>query len=292
MKTVTVLIVALLAVSVVKTQVKEFTTAVEESTTWTGKKDGDVVLEEYTRTDGQGPEWDSTTENRLEMRDGKLVNVTVTKKQKVDKHTKVQKVKRIIHSQYKISDALSIVKAYGQEVGQPLTKLELELFNTIGITNGNKFSMQYDVQQIKLDELRDTLRHLSKIFSVKLDEDDIQDWANQIETQCPEGYLAFPLDTTDLDNHRPDHWEVRTELLIVTCGNEDKTPVHGYQLFAWAAQKEGTFRKGQYSEPNAKTLQDLMRRWLFTNMQSMVDCSKDEVACAVISEYSATSQDS
>lgn len=236
----------------------------------------EFVGSETTVTDGIAGIWRNTTENKLEMKDGNLVNTTYTRRTWVDSHRKVQKVRKIIHTPVTIASVYEVVKAFSEEYGSPLSALEFELFNTIAITEGNHFHMKYLVRQVKRVDLPATLRKLIKIFSVPLCEDDIANWVYQIDQNCAaDKFKVFPLDTTDAEVHRENKWLIRTEILMATCGQEKNA---GFQLFAWAAYKEGAYRPGQYSVENSHTVDGLVTRWIYANMRSMIDCERDNPA--------------
>lgn len=249
-----------------------------EDSIWSGRREGDILVgSERTVTDGEAPVWVNTTETKLEMRDGKLVQVTVNRRHKVDKHKHIQKVHRFIHKNYTIADIHPVIVAFGAEFGKPLSELELELFNTLAVTDGNEFEMKYDVELARPDTLKRTLRSISSLFSVKLDEDDIADYSHMIAHSCPDGYLAFNLDTTPVEKHNRECWTLKTDLLLVTCGNEDKRPVKGYQMFAWSASKSGFYRHNMYSPENAATLKSLVTRWLYNNMWFIANSNKPPI---------------
>jgi len=236
----------------------------------------EFIGSETTVTDGIAGIWRNTTENKLEMKDGDLVNTTYTRRTWVDSHRKIQKVRKIIHTPVTISSVYEVVKAFSEEYGSPLSALEFELFNTIAITEGNHFHMKYLVRQVKRVDLPATLRKLIKIFSVGLCEDDIAGWIYQIDQNCAaDKFKVFPLDTSNVEVHRENKWLVRTEVLMATCGQEKNA---GFQLFAWAAYKEGAYRPGQYSVENSHTVDGLVTRWLYANMRSMIDCERNNVA--------------
>jgi hypothetical protein len=252
----------------------------------------EFVGSETTVTDGVAGVWRNTTENKLEMKDGNLVNTTYTRRTWVDSHRKVQKVRKIIHTPVTIASVYEVVKAFSEEYGSPLSALEFQLFNTIAVTEGNHFHMRYAVRQIKRVELPATIRKLIKIFSVPLCEDDIAAWVNEIDQNCNDAkYKVFPLDTTNVEIHRENKWLIRTEVLMATCGQEKNA---GFQLFAWAAHKEGAYRAGQYSVENSHTVDGLVTRWLYANMRSMIDCERTNVAqcdneeSSTLSEFSLT----
>lgn len=238
-------------------------------------KDNEVLVgSETTLTDGMPGLWQNTTETRLEMQDGKLVNISIIREHRIDKHRKVQKIKTIVHNKVKIDNVLEVVRSFGQEYGQELSSIELQLFNTIATTHGNEFQMQYAIKQIYSSDLDKTLRKISKMFTVQLDEDDYSDWVDAITNNCTDKFLVFPLNTTAVEVNRPDLWAVKTEVLMITCGSENNV---GYQLFAWAASKTGSYQRSQYSAENGETVDKLMTRWLYANMNAMVDCKKDVV---------------
>jgi hypothetical protein len=230
-----------------------------------------LVGPEVTVTDGLPPVWQNTTETRLEMKDGKLVNITIIREHRIDKHRKIQTIKTIIHNKVKIDNVLEVVRSFGQEYGQELSTIELELFNTIAITQGNDFQIQYATKQIYSSDLDKTLRKISKLFTVQLDEDDYSNWVDLITNNCTNKYQVFALNTSAVEVNRPDLWTVKTEVLLATCGSENNI---GYQLFAWAASKTGSYHRNQYSAENGKTVHKLMTRWLYANMNAMVDCKK------------------
>lgn len=246
----------------------------DDSKTYTLKEGEEFYGSESTVTDGMAALWTNTTESRLEMVDGKLVNVTVIREHRIDKHRKIQKIKAVVHSKVKIDSVLEVVRSFGTEYGHDLSPVELQLFNTIATTHGNEFHMQYIIRQIEHKDLDKTLRKIAKLFSVQLDEDDFAHWANLIAHNCPNKYHVFALNTTDVEINRPDLWTVKTEVLMATCGGENNV---GYQLFGWSASKTGSYQRNQYSAENGETIDKLMTRWLYGNMRAMVDCDKSEM---------------
>jgi len=240
---------------------------------------------EETVTDGMPALWQNTTETRLEMQEGKLVNISIIREHRIDKHRKVQKIKTIMHNKYKIDNVLEVVRNFGAEYGKELSALELQLFNTIATTHGNDFEMQYAIKQIKKDELDKTLRKVAKMFTVHLDEDDFSYWSDMITNKCTDKYQVFALDTSKVEINRPDLWTIKTEVLMATCGSPENV---GYQIFAWAASKSGSYQRNQYSGENGETIDKLVTRWLYANMHSMVDCKRDVLASACVDSETCT----
>lgn len=252
----------------------------------------EFVGEEFTVTVGPNGLLRTSNENKMEIKDGELINTAYTRRSWIDPHLKVQRVRKIIHSSVKIDSVYEVVKAFSEEYGKPLSEIEFELFNSIAITEGNHFHMNYIARQIKSSELSSTLRKMAKMFSVPLSEDDLAGWAYEIAQNCSEKYKVLPLDTAATELHKLDKWRVRSEVLVATCGQPRNA---GFQLFAWAAYKEGAYKPGQYSVQNSETVDSLITRWLYANMRSMVDCERDDsdLVCSneessTISEYSIT----
>lgn len=214
-----------------------------------------------------------------------MYNTTYTRRAWINPHRKVQRVRKIIHSPVIISNVYEVVKAFSEEYGRPLSDLEFELFNTIAMTEGNHFHMNYAAKQVKREDMAFTLRQMIKMFSVPLSEDDIAGWIYEIDQNCPDKFKVFPLDTESSEVHRKNKWLTRTEVFIATCGQQNNA---GFQLFAWAAYKEGAYKAGQYSRANSQTADALITRWLYSNMRAMIDCERDDAGAVCLNEESST----
>lgn len=240
---------------------------------------------EFTVTVGANGLVRTSTEHKLDIKDGQLIDTTYARRSWIDPHLKVQKVKKIIITPVTLSSVYEVVKAYSEEYGKPLSDLEFQLFNTIAITEGNHFHINYIVRQIKRSQLSFTLRKMIRMFSIPLTEDDIAGWIHEIDQNCTEKYKVFPLDTSSAEIHRKNKWLVRTEVLMATCGQPGNV---GFQLFAWAAYKEGAYKPAQYSVENSETVDSLITRWLYANMRSMIDCERDDSKEICKNEESST----
>lgn len=305
MKTQAVLILMLLAFSAYAADIESGVAAhVVEGTVTDGMNDlwapdreiqvgvqvGEVaapVVKEDTVTDGMTGLWQPVRENKMEIQDGKLVNVVIVRNRKFENYRNVEQIKTIMHKLYQIDNVLEVVRNFGAEYGKPLSNLELSLFNTIALTHGGDFQMQYIIQQVKKADLGSVLRKTSKMFSVKLGEDDIALWWHQIVNSCTEKYQVFELHTSAVEVNRPDLWTFKTEVLMATCGGEDNA---GFQIFAWSASKSGAYKAIQYSPENGETLRKLVIRWLYDNMHSMIDCQKGVATLCEITDSASLSQ--
>ena len=232
-------------------------------------KANETILGEYEVTDGVNATWETRTEHKLEVVDGKIVNTTYTRKYRTDHHKKIQKVKTIMHTKHRISNVIEVVKAFGAEYGKSLSSLEFKLLNAIIMTDENKFEMNYKIKQIKKAQLADALKRITSIFTVQVSDNDLLYWENMIVKNCSNHYQVMALDTSKVEVHRPDLWIVKTEVLMVTCGDASSP---GYQLFAWSSSKTGAYHKGQYSIANSLKVDELITRWLYGNMYSMTNC--------------------
>jgi hypothetical protein len=249
-------------------------------------EEGEFLGSEYTTTDGiAGVETTNTDVKSGKTWDGKAYHSTTHRSLWKDSHIKVQKIRKIIHTKVPIQSVYTVVKAFSAEYGKPLSAIEFELFNAIAITEGNHFHMKYLVRQVKKDQLSNTLRRMMKIFSVPVGEGDIAAWEHEIAEKCSEDkHKTFPIETSSVEVHRQDKWLIRSEILMATCGHANNA---GFQLFAWAAYKEGAYKVGQFSDANSQTVDGLVTRWLYTNMGNMVDCEKN-VAEECTNEESST----
>jgi hypothetical protein len=137
--------------------------------------------------------------------------------------------------------------------------------------------MKYAIRQIKKEDLLETLKKMSKVFSAPPKDDEISAWVHEITENCPDKYKVFPINTADQEVQRPTKWVVKTEVLMATCGPDQR----GYQLFTWSAWKDGQYRAHQFSNANAKTVDGLITRWLYTNMNTMVDCQREDTECTI-----------
>ena len=237
-------------------------------------------------TDGQAAIWTNVTEHVLRVVDGKIVNTTETRRVRVDSHKKIQKIKTIIRTQHKISDILVVVRAFAAVYGQALSAVEFKLLNTIIMTDANEIKFDYEIKQIWKNELRAELRELAKLFTVALTEQDFAHWEYLIARNCSQFHQVIALDTSSVEVHRPDSWVVKAEVLFATCGDHTSP---GYQLFAWAASKSGSYHRNQYSVANSVTVDALVTRWLYSNMACM---AKHQAPPRVGAERSASASKS
>ena len=127
-----------------------------EESSYKLKEGEQFVGSELTVTDGVAGVWRNTTESKLEVVDGKLVNTIYSRKQWVDSHRKIQKVRKVFHTNIQIASVFDVIKQYS--AGAALSDLEFELFNAIAVTEGNHFHMKYAVRSIKREQLSATLR--------------------------------------------------------------------------------------------------------------------------------------
>lgn len=221
-------------------------------------------------TDGKAAVWKNVTEHVLRIINGSIVNTTETRRVKVDTHRKIQRIRTILHTKHRITNVILVVKSFAAAYGKALSPVEFKQINTIITTDDNDFKMDYEIKQIRKANLDVTIRQLAKkMFTVSITEADFAHWENLIVKNCSNHYQVMALDTSSVEVHRPDLWTVKTEVLMATCGDASSP---GYQLFAWAASKSGAYHKGQYSVSNSIVVDQLITRWLYSNMAAMVDC--------------------
>ena len=123
------------------------------------------------------------------------------------------------------------------------------------------------------------MRNFAKLYSSPLSEDDFASWENEIDQNCNQDkHKFFVLKTAPYEVQGKKKWVVKTEVLAATCGQPHNV---GFQIFGWAAWKDGSYKAGQYSEANGITVSKMVKRWMFANMNSMVDCQRESLSeCA------------
>ena len=245
-----------------------------ESTSYKLRANESFVGSEYEKTDGKAAVWKNVTEHVLRIVNGSIVNTTETRRVKIDTHRKIQRVRTIIHTKHRIRNVIEVVKSFSDAYGKALSAAEFKLINTIITTDDNKFKMDYKIEQIRKVQLESALKQIARIFTLPISEADFDHWEYLISKDCGKHYQVIAPDTSSVEVHRSDLWIVKTEVIMATCGNASSP---GYQIFGWSASKSGAYHKGQYSVANSKKVDELVTRWLYSNMSAMINCKNVHV---------------
>jgi hypothetical protein len=209
--------------------------------------------------------------------DGSITNEKVTVRVNRTKTIKTFKISTFWSKSYKIDSVKSVVIGFVNEYAPEITEKDLDMFNAIGATDGNRFYSAYNYLQVRAENLETVVRASSSILQVKLSEADIQTYITEIRECATEAIIRMP-DTAMIDVNRRDSWTIYAEFLAAKCTKNAK----GYQLFTFTSSKSGAYRDGviRSSADLAvafPTIRNILRPWLWRYAAMMFTCPEAKV---------------
>lgn len=220
--------------------------------------------------------------------DGTISRVKVTRTILVTKSTVVRSVRKFWNSSVSLDSVKPIVLAFTDQFGQELNQTQLDMFNFLASTDDQgAYQSNYNYVQVRLSNLKSTLKAITDIFYSPLDQTDLDSIEATIRTCTKDRPVALNINTDAGEKYNADGWTVRIEALFSTCA-EGKP---GVQLASYAASKSGGWATPErFSTPNSKTVDDIITQWLFRTLNRLFSCDDADVrvkATAISNQDSA-----
>lgn len=256
-------------------------TSSESSRRWEGTQQqrdlqaGEELLSETFSPDviDQGvevEEWVSRT-----LADGRVERVKVTKTIYVTKTTTIRTVRKFWNSTVNVDSVKPVILAFTDVYGRELNETQLNLFNYIAATdNQGAYEFNYNYVQVRQENLRKTLKAITDIFYTPLNQGDLNNLEIKIRTCENNEPIALNINTDAGESYNADGWLVRVEAFFATCANGKP----GVQLASWAATKSGGWSEPEnFSEPNVRTVDDIITQYLFRAMNLLFTCTDADI---------------
>ena len=225
---------------------------------------GDIVEGEGAPTPVTVVEWVDKI-----LPDGRRIKVKTTRTVTVTKSKVIRRVRRYWNSSISLASVKPLVIAFADVYGRELNQTQLDLFNTIATTDDtSSLTWNYNYVQIRLENLKKTLKAITEIFYSPLDQSEL-DSLEAVIRNCTEPVVTN-INTDAGESYTASGWTVRVEALFSTCGKGKP----GVQLVTYAAVKSGGWVSPAYfSVPNSKTVDNIITQWLFRHLGLLFTCT-------------------
>lgn len=205
---------------------------------------------------------------------GTITNEKVIVRVNTTKTIKSYKIRTNWTKKYTVSSVKNYVLEFVDTYAKEVTSADLELFNRIATTDGNRFASAYNYLQVKAENLDAVVRASISILQVKLSERDILEYIADIRN-CTHGSVVRTTATELIDIIRDDAWTVYAELYAASCTKNAK----GYQLYTFTANKSGSWLPGVVETSEAleqafKVIRNILKPWLWRYAGLMFTCTK------------------
>jgi len=183
--------------------------------------------------------------------------------------TKVKRIKRFWSKTDKLDSVKELAISFANLHGSPLTRPEVDLFNSMAVTDGIKFESKYNYFQTKLEGLKSVMRYAVDVYKTRMTEEDILKLRLRIEA-CNEGAITEMILSDSAETHNQDAWTVVTQVFFATCKKE--LPV--VQILSWYGAKSGAYKPGKWSPTNAHTVDMIITKFLNAHVGLMFTCTQ------------------
>lgn len=232
------------------------------------------------------PEIESHTDYTTEkLENGTMVKKTTTKTVRRSRSKIIKTVRKFWKDEGVIVSIQELIMDFAKYFGSDLSEDDYKLFNAIAYTDPVSAKIEYEYFQTSTENLRDSLRKATRLFSAVLTENDLIEMEEDIK-KCKDGAYVKTLDTSGNEQNTAALWEIHAEVFMATCGG--RVPAH--QLFAYSASKQGIYQPKKYSEPNAATIDRVITNWLYKHIFNLFTCTNAQYKAPFSSTTQSTSR--
>jgi hypothetical protein len=191
------------------------------------------------------------------------VNTTVN----IYESKKVKRIKRFWSRRDKLDSVKYLALVMSDEFGSALNKRELELFNSIAITDGNEFESRYNYLQTPHETMDEVIRKALSIYKTHLPEPEVVKLIERVK-RCDDNAISEVIVSDDAEVHAEKAWTVVSQIFLATCKKE----LPFVQVLTWYGKKSGSYKPGKFSVDNSKLVDVYITRFLLQQVGLMFSC--------------------